>query len=156
EDFLAASGIVAFDPGDVDKPIVIDVYGDGRFEPDETFSVALSAPTGATIADGTGVVTIRNDDADLSADVSITKTADHNTSDNPVPPGERLVYTLVITNGGPGTAADIKIRDLVPRTSSPDDARWCVAVAPATTCDTKNGDPYDSPTAIPSIENLGP
>ena len=101
EDYASGSGIVTFDPGDVDKPISIDVYGDTRFEPDETFRVVLANPTGATIADGTGVGTIRNDDVDASADVSIVKFADHDLAANPVPPGQRLVYTLVVTNVGP-------------------------------------------------------
>ena len=39
------------------------VNGDTRGEPDETFFVRLSSPTNATVADGQGVGTIRNDDA---------------------------------------------------------------------------------------------
>ena len=38
------------------------VLGDTAVEPNETFQVALSAPSGLTIADGTGQVTIVNDD----------------------------------------------------------------------------------------------
>jgi hypothetical protein len=36
--------------------------GDKVFEPNETFDVVLSAPTGGTIADATGAGTIMNDD----------------------------------------------------------------------------------------------
>jgi uncharacterized repeat protein (TIGR01451 family) len=154
DDYATSSGIVTFLAGDVDQPIIVDVYGDTRFEPDETFSVMLSNPTGAVIADGSGTATILNDDADLSADVSVAKSADHSTT-NPLSPGQRLIYTISVTNQGPGTATDVRISDVLPGTSSPNDAQWCEVSTPATTCDTTLGDPYDTSTAIPDIEKLG-
>jgi chitinase len=42
--------------------ITVPVRGDLTAEPNETFTVVLSAGVNATIADGTGVGTINNDD----------------------------------------------------------------------------------------------
>jgi hypothetical protein len=38
------------------------VVGDARSEPDETFKVRLFRPSGAIVADGTGIGTILNTD----------------------------------------------------------------------------------------------
>ena len=154
EDYLASSFALPFFAGQTTRILVLNIVGDALDEPDETFRVDLFDPVNATIADDSATVTIVDDD-DPSADVSILKTADHDLSSNPIPPGERLVYTLTITNAGPGTAQGIQISDVLPRPSTPDDAQWCEVVLPATTCDTKTGDPYDSATAIPAIEKLG-
>src|SRR5947208_1164945 len=62
-DYVAASGTVTFAPGVTSQPITVTVNGDTKFEPDETFFVNLSNPTGgATISDGQGQGTILNDD----------------------------------------------------------------------------------------------
>jgi Ca2+-binding RTX toxin-like protein len=62
-DYQAASGTVAFAPGDTSETITVNVNGDTTFEPDESFFVNLSNPQFATIADGQGEGTILNDDA---------------------------------------------------------------------------------------------
>jgi hypothetical protein len=57
------SGILTFEPGQESKTIQINVSGDTTIEPDETFAVTLSNPTGtATIAEATATGTIQNDD----------------------------------------------------------------------------------------------
>src|SRR5213076_1632209 len=62
-DYVAASGTVTFTPGVTSQPVTVTVNGDTKFEPDETFFVNLSNPTGgATISDGQGQGTIVNDD----------------------------------------------------------------------------------------------
>ncbi|MBX7187702.1 MAG: matrixin family metalloprotease [Vicinamibacteria bacterium] len=61
-DYTTTNGILTFNPGDVLKPVTVPILGDAIFEPNETFTLNLSAPSGATIADGTGVGTILNDD----------------------------------------------------------------------------------------------
>jgi hypothetical protein len=61
-DYTAATGTVTFSPGETSKAIVVSVLGDTAVEPDETLTVSLSNPVGATIADGSAVGTIRNDD----------------------------------------------------------------------------------------------
>jgi hypothetical protein len=62
-DFTAASGKLTFAKGETSKTIKIEVRGDRDIEPDESFSVQLSNPTkGARIVDGTGIVTIVDDE----------------------------------------------------------------------------------------------
>jgi hypothetical protein len=61
-DYAAAAGTLTFTPGQTSKAITVLVNGDTAVEPDETFFVNLSNPSGATIADGQGVGTITNDD----------------------------------------------------------------------------------------------
>lgn len=61
-DFVSASGILTFNPGQTSQPINVTVNGDTTFEPNETFTVNLSTPLSSTIADNQGVGTITNDD----------------------------------------------------------------------------------------------
>jgi len=62
-DYIAQSGVVSFAPGEVSKTIVIDVIGDTAFEPNETFTVALTSPSAnARVQTGTATGTITNDD----------------------------------------------------------------------------------------------
>jgi predicted extracellular nuclease len=61
-DYVAASGTLVFNPGDVSRTIKIAIVKDHRDESAETFSVNLFEPTNATIDDDQGIVTIRDDD----------------------------------------------------------------------------------------------
>lgn len=68
EDFggIYLSGVVAFGVGETRKTITVYVDSDTLGEHDETFSVVLSDPVGATILTGEASVTILNDDRGLS------------------------------------------------------------------------------------------
>jgi hypothetical protein len=75
-DYGARSGSLSFAPGEVTKQVVIVVNGDTIDEPTESYSVALSSATNATISDPTGVGTIVDDDGapTLSVnDVTVTE-----------------------------------------------------------------------------------
>jgi Ca2+-binding RTX toxin-like protein/subtilisin-like proprotein convertase family protein len=61
-DYTNTAGTLTFNPGDTSKQIPIAVNPDASFEFAETFTVNLSQPTNATIADNQGVVTLTNDD----------------------------------------------------------------------------------------------
>jgi hypothetical protein len=61
-DYTANSGTLSFGPSATTKSVTVLVHGDTAFEPNETFHVVLSSPSGATISDATGVGTITNDD----------------------------------------------------------------------------------------------
>jgi hypothetical protein len=61
-DYVAATGILEFLPGETSKPISVTVNGDTSVEPDERFTVNLSGASGARRADSQGVGTIANDD----------------------------------------------------------------------------------------------
>ncbi|MBD0371090.1 MAG: VCBS repeat-containing protein, partial [Pyrinomonadaceae bacterium] len=56
--------------GSASGTITIPVKGDTTVEPDETFSVALTNPIRATIADAQGVCTILNDDSSIQFSAS--------------------------------------------------------------------------------------
>ena len=58
-----ASGTLTFTGTTTTQTINVPIVGDTTVEPTETFTVTLSAPVGATIADGSATGTITNDDA---------------------------------------------------------------------------------------------
>lgn len=70
-DFLGGglpSGTLTFAPGETSRTITIAAQGDTLVEPDESFSLLLSAPTGgATIGANFGNGTIRADDGAVIA-----------------------------------------------------------------------------------------
>ena len=61
-DFAAASGKLAFPPGETEQTISVSVVGETLYEQDETLNVSLSGPVQATIGDGSATGTITNDD----------------------------------------------------------------------------------------------
>jgi hypothetical protein len=61
-DYVAASGTITFTPGQTSTSVPVTIKGDHTVEPNETFKVKLTSPQNATIADGKGVGTIKNDD----------------------------------------------------------------------------------------------
>jgi probable HAF family extracellular repeat protein len=61
-DYDAASGTVTIPAGRTTWAVYATVRSDRRRETDEVFYMNLTAPSGATIADGRGAATIRNDD----------------------------------------------------------------------------------------------
>jgi Calx-beta domain/RTX calcium-binding nonapeptide repeat (4 copies) len=61
-DYTAAQGTVTFAPGETAKTVEVEVNGDTVAEPDETLTISLSRATNATIADGSAMGTITNDD----------------------------------------------------------------------------------------------
>jgi hypothetical protein len=65
-DYQSVSGRLSFAPGETSKTIAVPVFGDRLPEPNETFFVNLSNAQRARIADGTGVVTIVDDEPRLS------------------------------------------------------------------------------------------
>jgi hypothetical protein len=61
-DYTAASGTVTFAPGETTKTVLVQTRDDSVIELPETFTVTLSSPVVGTLADGTGVGTIRDND----------------------------------------------------------------------------------------------
>jgi len=62
-DYQPASGTLTFNPGGgLVQTVPVQVTGDTKVEPTEAFTVNLSNPANATIADGQGLGTIQNDD----------------------------------------------------------------------------------------------
>jgi hypothetical protein len=61
-EYVAATGGLTFPPGTTTRPLTVAVLGDLTVEPNETLTVTLRDPVGATIADGHAVGIILNDD----------------------------------------------------------------------------------------------
>ena len=62
-DYVAGSGALTFQPGVTSQTIDVTLSGDLLDEPNETFTVDLSSPSNATLADGSGTGTLTDDDA---------------------------------------------------------------------------------------------
>ena len=62
-DYDIETGTITFGAGVTTQTLHVGIIGDTTVEPNETFTVTLSAPSGLTIADGTAIGTITNDDA---------------------------------------------------------------------------------------------
>jgi alpha-tubulin suppressor-like RCC1 family protein len=61
-DYQAASGTLAFPPGQQHAVVHVSVRGDRSVEPDETASVSLSDPENAGLGDASATLTIADDD----------------------------------------------------------------------------------------------
>lgn len=70
-DYVATSGRLTFAPGETAKSILVRVVGDTVLEGDETFFVQLANVVGATLANGQGVGTIKDDDAPLASPFAV-------------------------------------------------------------------------------------
>jgi len=62
-DYAKATGTLTFLPGETSKTVKVAVIGDTVVEGDETITLKLSSPVGATLKADTGTGTITNDDA---------------------------------------------------------------------------------------------
>ena len=71
-DYTAKSGTVTFAPGVLSQQVQVAITGDTTPETNETFTLTLSSPTGATISDGSAVGTITNDDIPANVSLSIS------------------------------------------------------------------------------------
>ena len=54
-DYISATGTLSFAPGDTSKTVPVTIVQDTLDELNETFTIALSNPSNATISDATGV-----------------------------------------------------------------------------------------------------
>ena len=75
-DFNAISGFTTFQAGLTFGALDVQVFGDTKVEPDETFFLRIKNPVGLTLGDTEATITIRNDDQDPGdpPDVSIGDT----------------------------------------------------------------------------------
>lgn len=115
-DYASTSGTLTFAPGEASKTINLSVIGDALDEINETFNITLADPTNATIGDGTGVVTITDDDAQPTLSlgtapvVSEGSGTDANTLDFVVglsaPSGRNISVTLTPSAGTATASTD--------------------------------------------------
>ncbi|HET9315571.1 MAG TPA: hypothetical protein VFQ51_08265, partial [Vicinamibacteria bacterium] len=92
--------------------IPVTVIGDQLLVPPETFMVNLSAPVGATIADGQGVVTIANDEPILEASHGSTLRLDLAAAGSA--PGTKYLGLLQLPRSSYEVVLDEASGDLVP------------------------------------------
>lgn len=71
-DFATATGTLTFNPGVTSQTVTVSITGDTAVEVDETFTVALSNSSGATISRGTATATVTNDDVATTPGLSIS------------------------------------------------------------------------------------
>ncbi|MDB5350662.1 MAG: hypothetical protein JWN86_1909 [Planctomycetota bacterium] len=90
-DFTAKTGTLTFAPGEKTKTISMAVLGDLLPEPDETFQLILSNPSGATLARSSATGTIH---------------------DNDPPAAKPAIGFTVRDNWGTGFVADVVVRNL--------------------------------------------
>ena len=112
-DYTAGNGTLTFNAGDSSKTVSVTVAGDNVDEPDETFEVTLTNPSGATLGDDTATGTITNDDdpptvtlvltpdtiTEASGVSTVTATLDH-------PSSEETTVTVTATPESPAVAGD--------------------------------------------------
>ena len=99
-DAVSSKRTVSFPAGVVSKPVAVTVNGDTGVEANQHFVVALGTPVGATVSDGSGEVTIEDDDAngvDPGVTVSIGDVLVHEAD-----AGTHLAY-LPVTLSRPAT-----------------------------------------------------
>ena len=60
-DYTAGTGMLTFAPGVVTQTVTVNIANDGTYEGSETLNVNLVTPTNATIGDGLGIGTIKDD-----------------------------------------------------------------------------------------------
>jgi subtilisin family serine protease len=93
-DYVGKSGSLIFSPSVATRTIDIVINGDTAVEPSETFTINLSSPSNAAIADGQGVGTIITDEGSTSPTITTPAT---------VAPGGTITAQL---SNGPGNTTD--------------------------------------------------
>ena len=96
-DYDAASGTLTFGPGATRQTIEVQTRQDTAAEPNETFTVTLRSPSGATLRDAGAVGTIIDDDAPDPAGPALT------VSDARAREGEILRFRVILTPPGSET-----------------------------------------------------
>ncbi|HZG51621.1 MAG TPA: Calx-beta domain-containing protein [Pyrinomonadaceae bacterium] len=91
-DFQPVSGEVVIAPGRTFQIITVPVVGENVFETDETFTLEISNPVNAVIADGQGIGTIFNDDSRPTVSVAQTSVMEGNSGTR------NIVFGLSLSN----------------------------------------------------------
>jgi hypothetical protein len=97
-DYRATSGTLTFAPGATSKTVAVSVLGDAAIEADETFTVALSGATNASVSRAVGTATIRNDDFPALSIGDATATEGNTGTKN-------AVFTVTLSGPSPQTVA---------------------------------------------------
>jgi large repetitive protein len=103
-DYVARSGTVTIEAGELQSTIVVNVVGDTVNELDENYSVFLTSTTNASLSDGEGSGTIENDDrAPSTTSLKIRKGRERIKASGRVAPadrGRKMVVKLLKRRNG--------------------------------------------------------
>jgi len=94
-DYTAASGTLSFNGGQTTQTIAVTVIGDNLVEPDETLSVNLSNPSGASITVASASGSIVNDDNAVLSITDVTQPEGNGNGSTP--------FVFTITSSNPST-----------------------------------------------------
>jgi len=110
-----ADTILTFNPGEATKMVAVQVNGDTLLEPDETFTLRLATPDGATIADAEGLGTITNDDPKAGPPVKDTQAPTAAAGKLASPPARQKIYRFSVsyTDNVLVSAASIDAKDIL-------------------------------------------
>ena len=132
-DYTTKSGTLTFAANDQSEDIAVQVRGDTVDEPDETFTVALSAPSGASIQRGTGVGKILDDERNgafscRATGLRLVGLLEVVVANPPDAPCRDMSAALVNVNGGSGGIATTLTAPTARTDQTPNDL---AAAAPA-------------------------
>lgn len=104
EDYVPLALPVVFAPGESDVVVPVVALLDGVDDPDEWVALSVDFDGVSSAAN------VRIVEAGISADLAISKTADVTEASI----GDAIVFTLTVSNAGPGDAADVVVTDALP------------------------------------------
>ena len=112
-DYAANSGTVTFAPGETTKTVTVAIVNDTVFEGNENFTVSLSAPTNATLGNGT-VNTVIHDDGTGLGGTNDDRLTVISVSNPTVSEGSNLVFTVTLS----GTSTTATLVSVTPSSGS--------------------------------------
>ncbi len=98
-DFGSQSGTLTFSPGETSKTVSIPIYGDTKYEYNETFALNLSSVTDAVLLDAQGIGTILNDDSVPAIAISDVSHIEGNSA------SQNYVFVVTLSNGSQPTVS---------------------------------------------------
>lgn len=111
-DFTATTGTLTFAPGETAKDVAVTVTGDVLHEANEQLRLVLESPLNGTVADGSGVGTIIDEEGPFFVSVNDVRSSEASTftftvslSATPLA-GEQVTVKLVTANGTATAGAD--------------------------------------------------
>ena len=112
EDYTATSGTLTWNDGDTtEKTFTVNISNDNIVEGNETFTIALSNPTGnATVGSLSSTTVTIVETALPQAELSLAQTD----SVDPIETSASLSYTLTVNNAGPDAATNVQVVDTLP------------------------------------------
>jgi hypothetical protein len=108
-DYIAKSGTLTFKPNIIARPVTINIKGDTSSEPDESFSIKLSAASSnSVIGDDNGEITILDDDSPTASAVEAS-VSDGSVYEGTSPTNKRtqLAFTVSL-NKRPAATVTVK------------------------------------------------